>query len=270
MAAPSERSGKLHHLPAEVLQNIICALLWPRTIQVTVQSFKNGVVTAKPDFNLSTTLVCKSLRAATNDQLNKGIILCLDSPFAMLHLASVFPDVIRSRVRFLELKWQCAEECDDGEHHGQYKPQGGYITENLESLLPSIEGVLLESTFSAVACEILEATDEDEAWQVIESDFEDYVNDYIDEHGSIELAQFDKLKRDIPVHINVRFRSSYELSDDYVNNVYVSSGSFNRTTSDWFQVLVTYWPETGTWTHIEVPDGHILALIEYDGTTVWK
>lgn len=101
MAKALELSTSLLHLPAEILRNILHLVLSPRIICVTVKSVNYSTVTAKPEFQLSITLMCtlmcKALRAFAYDAFDAGLVLCLDSPIAILHL-NILPELIRKRV----------------------------------------------------------------------------------------------------------------------------------------------------------------------------
>lgn len=196
-------SPSLVGLPTEILREIMRLVLSPRDIQVIVKSVKNNVVTATPDFPLSPFLVRKALYTASHRILDDGLVLWLHTPFAILHLGSFLPDVIRNRVRYFEIRWgKGHDESLGDEIHRYQKLEHGVFTRQTMLSFPNLEAVLLDADADE-SCPVEDANDKRELEIRLHQDCSRYLRPFAKDHGGIHLDEFDSFDRAIKVHLHV-------------------------------------------------------------------
>ena len=209
-------------LPSEILHEIMRLVLSPRDIHVSIRSVENNLVTAKPAFPLSPSLVCKALYAATHRVLDDGLVLSLYGPFAILHLGSVLPDVIRNRVKHCEIDWpkEHYESLGD-QFHWYHKLEHGVFTSQTMLSLPNLETVLLNAG-TDWTYEVEDANNKSELESKLHQDCGRYMRLFARGRVGIHLDQFDSFDRAIKVHLHVPTCSYPADMDDEPDYHFVS------------------------------------------------
>ena len=208
MATPLEPSMSLLQLPGEILRNIVCLVLSPRIIHITVESAKYSIVTAKPEFQLSLTFVCKALREFAYDGFDAGLVLWLDSPIAMLHL-DILPELIRKRVKYFDIRWDSYRHSMMDAYRLFKEPEGEMLIRETLLSFPSLETIHLDTAQDHLyGFEVANGMRELKADLCQHGDRQ--MRRFLEERKGIHLDQLNRGDRAIQVHISILTSSFYD------------------------------------------------------------